>query len=102
MGLEMNMIGFVGMSCRAGDGRRVESLYRYYFIQRISSGMILIMMYIGGLLRLVIRIRIGGGPFYFWFPSVIVGLTWRIGFLLMTFQKVLPVFLISGIGGREV
>jgi len=44
---------------------------------------------------LVIRYKIGAGPFYFWFPSVCEMISWGPCFLLIRIQKLIPLVLIS-------
>lgn len=40
-------------------------------------------------------IKIGAAPFHFWFPGVIEGLSWTNNFILITWQKIAPLILIS-------
>lgn len=37
----------------------------------------------------------GAAPFHFWFPGVIEGLSWINGLILITWQKIAPLILIS-------
>jgi NADH-ubiquinone oxidoreductase chain 2 len=40
-------------------------------------------------------LKIGAAPFHFWFPGVIEGLNWINNFILITWQKIAPLILIS-------
>lgn len=40
-------------------------------------------------------LKIGAAPFHFWFPGVIEGLSWTNNFILITWQKIAPLILIS-------
>lgn len=40
-------------------------------------------------------LKIGAAPFHFWFPNIIEGLTWINSLLLITWQKIAPLILIS-------
>lgn len=40
-------------------------------------------------------IKIGAAPFHFWFPNIIEGLSWINAFLLITWQKIAPLILLS-------
>lgn len=40
-------------------------------------------------------IKIGSVPFHFWFPNIIEGLSWFNCFILMTWQKITPIILLS-------
>lgn len=42
-----------------------------------------------------ILLKIGAAPFHFWLPSVIEGLKWINNFLLITWQKMAPLIIIS-------
>lgn len=45
--------------------------------------------------RILLCYKIGGGPFYFWFPSICRRIRWWSCFYLITFQKLIPIILIS-------
>nr|ACA62656.1 NADH dehydrogenase subunit 2 [Calisoga longitarsis] len=101
VGLEMNMLSFLSLSSyRFVRGSSVY-LYSYFFVQSLGSGLFLVMMYWGGWVSLAMMISLGAGPFFFWFPDVLMGLGWWVGFLLMTFQKFMPLFVMSGVTGRD-
>lgn len=40
-------------------------------------------------------IKIGSAPFHFWFPNIIEGLSWFNCFILLTWQKISPIILLS-------
>lgn len=40
-------------------------------------------------------LKSGTAPFHFWFPSVIEGLTWNSNFILITWQKLAPLIILS-------
>lgn len=40
-------------------------------------------------------IKIGSAPFHFWFPNIIEGLSWLNCFILITWQKITPIILLS-------
>lgn len=42
-----------------------------------------------------LMIKRGVAPFHYWFPNVIEGLSWTNGLILITWQKVAPILLIS-------
>lgn len=47
------------------------------------------------LISSTIILKIGAAPFHFWFPRVIEGLSWYSNLLLMTWQKIAPLIIIS-------
>lgn len=99
MGLEINIIRFIAIIySRSSEG--VEVCLKYFFIQRLGSGILIIIFYsefewFDYIILIILRYKMGAGPFYFWFPSVCDGLEWGCCFLLITIQKVLPLLLIS-------
>lgn len=42
-----------------------------------------------------ILIKIGAAPFHFWFPNIVEGLSWLNNFILITWQKITPIILLS-------
>jgi NADH:ubiquinone oxidoreductase subunit 2 (subunit N) len=98
LGLEINMFSFLLMIRERIRGR-VEACVKYFFVQSLGSGLLLGRFYSfadwGGLMALILRYKIGGVPFFFWFPSVCSGIGWKSCFLLMTIQKIGPMILIS-------
>nr|YP_010026033.1 NADH dehydrogenase subunit 2 [Cyriopagopus hainanus]QOQ36847.1 NADH dehydrogenase subunit 2 [Cyriopagopus hainanus] len=95
VGMEMNMFSFISMVFSKDSWSSLESLFKYFFIQGLSSGTFLVMMYMGLGLEYPLMMKMAAGPFFFWFPSVMMGIGWVECFLLMTFQKLIPLFLMS-------
>nr|YP_009172230.1 NADH dehydrogenase subunit 2 [Hypsosinga pygmaea]ALF36387.1 NADH dehydrogenase subunit 2 [Hypsosinga pygmaea] len=99
VGLEINMMSFIVlMYNRTIMG--VEVCMKYFFIQSLGSGILMVMFYSGYywydyMMLVILSYKVGGGPFFFWFPSVCEGLNWVMCYFLMTIQKILPLLLIS-------
>lgn len=51
--------------------------------------------YISILINSTLLIKIGSAPFHFWFPNIIEGLSWINCFILITWQKISPIILLS-------
>ncbi len=47
------------------------------------------------LISSTIILKSGTAPFHFWFPRVIEGLSWYSGYLLITWQKIAPLIILS-------
>jgi NADH-ubiquinone oxidoreductase chain 2 len=115
VGLEMNMMSFIPLvSLRRKVGS--EALFRYFLVQVVGS---LLLFFIGvtgaiwvrygnflydifsggGALVILIALRLGARPAHFWFPSVVEGLDWAGVLLLITWQRVAPLRLISVVDG---
>nr|YP_010981191.1 NADH dehydrogenase subunit 2 [Aplomya metallica]WOE90321.1 NADH dehydrogenase subunit 2 [Aplomya metallica] len=108
MGLEINLLAFIPLM---SDNKLMstESSLKYFLTQALASSTLLFaiilfmlnsnknnsnnfmeMMILSSLLM-----KSGSAPFHFWFPNVIEGLSWFNSLLLMTWQKIAPLMLIS-------
>lgn len=99
LGLEVNIIVFVVMIYERYRIKHIESCLKYFFIQRLGSGLFIGIFYLNkDLLRyigsLILRYKVGAGPFFFWFPSVARGLGWWSCIILFSLQKVIPLILL--------
>lgn len=99
MGLEINIISFIILIYKRYRIIIGESCLKYFFIQRIGSSLFISFFYlnrylIGGVVIIILSLRIGAGPFFFWFPSLCSGLDWISCYILILFQKILPLILI--------
>lgn len=99
MGLEINIISFLILIYKRYRIIVGESCLRYFFIQSIGSSLFIRFFFIkkfflGGMLSVILRLKIGAGPFFFWFPSLCLGLDWFSCYFLILFQKILPLMLI--------
>lgn len=98
VGLEINIIIFIALIYDYNKVLRVESCLKYFFVQRLGSACFLRIFYsnrrfLDVIICLLLRYKIGAGPFFFWFPSVCSGISWFCCFLLITLQKVIPLIL---------
>nr|YP_010154929.1 NADH dehydrogenase subunit 2 [Phanuelus gladstone]QQX28272.1 NADH dehydrogenase subunit 2 [Phanuelus gladstone] len=98
MGLEINMMSFLILIYRRYSLGVIESCLKYFFIQSLGSVILITMFYIdydilSGITSLILCLKVGAGPFFFWFPSVCSGLNWMSCYMLMLFQKILPLML---------
>ena len=114
-GLEINLIGFLPVLVYQKRILERESAVKYFVIQALGSRFLMFGRLINFdlslswenvmatplfsvrnlfLLGAGLMLKIGVFPFHFWFPSVMVGLGWFSCFILATWQKVAPIFLI--------
>lgn len=100
LGLELNIISYLILIYRRYNILVIESCLKYFLIQSLGSALFLSSFYLQRILWvlivLLLRYKLGAGPFFYWFPSVCSGLGWLACYVLITFQKVIPLFLISG------
>lgn len=100
LGLELNILIYIIIIYKRYNILVLECCFKYLLIQRIGSALLLITFYLNktlfGVIILLLRYKLGAGPFFYWFPSVCSGLNWIACYILITFQKIIPLFLISG------
>nr|YP_010022589.1 NADH dehydrogenase subunit 2 [Sarcophaga josephi]QOP39437.1 NADH dehydrogenase subunit 2 [Sarcophaga josephi] len=108
MGLEINLLSFIPLM---SDNKLMstEASLKYFLTQALASSVFLFatilfllnsnninsnflmeMMIFSSLL-----LKSGSAPFHFWFPNVMEGLSWLNVLILMTWQKIAPLMLIS-------
>nr|BCD33885.1 NADH dehydrogenase subunit 2 [Amamiku occulta] len=103
IGLELNMISFIPLITIKMNPFLSESALKYFLIQALgstlflfSSCMFLSLTKLSSIILLMsLFLKLGSAPFHFWFPQVMMGLTWTQAIILMTFQKIPPMILIS-------
>nr|YP_010266723.1 NADH dehydrogenase subunit 2 [Kaburagia rhusicola ovogallis]ARW70313.1 NADH dehydrogenase subunit 2 [Kaburagia rhusicola ovogallis]UIE11115.1 NADH dehydrogenase subunit 2 [Kaburagia rhusicola ovogallis]UIE11128.1 NADH dehydrogenase subunit 2 [Kaburagia rhusicola ovogallis]UIE11141.1 NADH dehydrogenase subunit 2 [Kaburagia rhusicola ovogallis]UIE11154.1 NADH dehydrogenase subunit 2 [Kaburagia rhusicola ovogallis] len=104
MGLELNLFTFIPILNFKMSIYSIESTMKYFLIQAFAS-IILLMFMINKSLFFMIQVnmmmiipllmKLSLMPFHLWMPSMIEGLNWMSCFLLMTWQKITPMIMIS-------
>nr|YP_010046543.1 NADH dehydrogenase subunit 2 [Anopheles annulipes]QPJ78422.1 NADH dehydrogenase subunit 2 [Anopheles annulipes] len=112
MGLEINLLSFIPLM---NDSKKnlltSESSLKYFLTQAFASSIlmfaIIMLMFLYNnnfslfnkfneiLILSTLLLKSGAAPFHFWFPEVMEGLSWINGLILMTWQKIAPLMLIS-------
>nr|YP_009990237.1 NADH dehydrogenase subunit 2 [Panulirus penicillatus]QNN01852.1 NADH dehydrogenase subunit 2 [Panulirus penicillatus] len=104
IGLELNLMSFIPILTSGKDKFSCEAALKYFLIQAIGSALIIFaapisinseMFYSTILFALILKL--GASPFHFWLPAVMEGLNWIQAIILMTVQKLAPMFLICHI-----
>nr|QSZ78289.1 NADH dehydrogenase subunit 2 [Leptocimbex yanniae] len=107
MGMEINMMAFIPMMVMTKINKSSNSMMSYFMIQASSSSILLFMIMMNkleininktNLLILFIQIsllmKLGAAPFHWWMPKIIYFMNWKNCFILLTWQKLAPLFLI--------
>nr|YP_010371608.1 NADH dehydrogenase subunit 2 [Sphegina sp.]UOW81236.1 NADH dehydrogenase subunit 2 [Sphegina sp.] len=111
MGLEINLLSFIPLM---SDNNLMsnEASLKYFLTQTLASSILLfstilfmyqnnfmnqifINNYINMMILSSLLMKSGTAPFHFWFPNVMEGLNWMNALILMTWQKIGPLMLIS-------
>nr|YP_010567896.1 NADH dehydrogenase subunit 2 [Faxonius virilis]UZC55659.1 NADH dehydrogenase subunit 2 [Faxonius virilis] len=102
VGLELNLLSFIPLISSSSNRYSSESILKYFLVQVLASIMIifsalfiLMMVNLKMVFSLSLMLKLGAAPFHFWFPQVMEGLNWIQAMILMTFQKVGPMILLS-------
>nr|SSD62300.1 NADH dehydrogenase subunit 2 [Battus belus] len=109
IGLEINLLSFIPLISNVKNLLSSEAALKYFLTQTIASinflfsilmKMILIKnLEINYFLSIMINssmlMKMGSAPFHFWFPNIIEGLSWFNCFIIMSWQKITPMILLS-------
>nr|YP_009441604.1 NADH dehydrogenase subunit 2 [Anopheles dirus]AFO73301.1 NADH dehydrogenase subunit 2 [Anopheles dirus A]AFO73314.1 NADH dehydrogenase subunit 2 [Anopheles dirus A]ANE11027.1 NADH dehydrogenase subunit 2 [Anopheles dirus] len=112
MGLEINLLSFIPLMTDSKKNLLAsESSLKYFLVQAFASSIlmftiIMLMFFYNNnllffnkfneiLILSTLLLKSGAAPFHFWFPEVMEGLSWINGLILMTWQKIAPLMLIS-------
>nr|UQJ73331.1 NADH dehydrogenase subunit 2 [Pseudodiamesa sp. 1XL] len=111
MGLEINLLSFIPLMMNTNNLLSSEASLKYFLTQALASSVLLFAVifffmlsnwsnstmeiYVNLLISSSLLLKSGAAPFHFWFPSVMEGLSWNNSLILMTWQKIAPMMLIS-------
>nr|YP_009001907.1 NADH dehydrogenase subunit 2 [Neochauliodes bowringi]AFB20489.1 NADH dehydrogenase subunit 2 [Neochauliodes bowringi] len=111
MGLEINLLSFIPLMSNLKNILSNESSLKYFLVQALASSILLfsvILFFINSsylvikyqplnqlMINSALLLKMGAAPFHFWFPSVMENLSWMNCLILMSWQKLAPLMLIS-------
>nr|ALO76249.1 NADH deshydrogenase subunit 2 [Craspedophorus nobilis] len=113
MGLEINLLSFIPLLKSKNNPFSSESSIKYFLVQALASTIflfsIMMIMMTSNLISDILNInmflimmvnsslllKMGAAPFHFWFPEIIEGMSWINSLVLMTWQKIAPLMLLS-------
>nr|YP_009002524.1 NADH dehydrogenase subunit 2 [Cherax robustus]CDL72601.1 NADH dehydrogenase subunit 2 [Cherax robustus] len=103
IGLELNLMSFIPLISSKKNQLPTEASLKYFLIQALGSAIIILSSTLTLLhpklallmISLALLLKLGAAPFHSWFPQVMEGLNWAQAIILMTIQKLAPMFLIS-------
>nr|SSW88875.1 NADH dehydrogenase subunit 2 [Pharmacophagus antenor] len=109
IGLEINLMSFIPLISNSKNLLSSEAALKYFLTQSIASINFLFTILLKLMLmknfdnNLIFSIlinssmlmKMGSFPFHFWFPNIIEGLSWFNCFILMSWQKISPMILLS-------
>uniref|UniRef100_UPI0030E2848F NADH dehydrogenase subunit 2 n=1 Tax=Byasa confusa TaxID=3078925 RepID=UPI0030E2848F len=109
IGLEINLLSFIPLISNSKNLLSSEAALKYFLTQSIASinflfsiifKLILMKNFETSLIFSIMinssmLVKMGSAPFHFWFPNIIEGLSWFNCFILMSWQKISPMILLS-------
>nr|YP_010714102.1 NADH dehydrogenase subunit 2 [Menida musiva]WDD39665.1 NADH dehydrogenase subunit 2 [Menida musiva] len=109
IGLELNMMSFIPLILIKVNKSSSEAAMIYFLTQSISSMLlmmtILMFMYkylipsklILMIMNISLLIKLGAAPFHIWMPKIMSNMTWSKCGMLMTWQKIAPLYMLSNL-----
>nr|AND96250.1 NADH deshydrogenase subunit 2 [Onthophagus gracilipes] len=108
LGLEINLLAIIPLMSDTKNSMASEAAMKYFITQTLASMILLMSLIIMSMnFTFIINssfylaymsalfIKMGAAPFHFWFPEIIQGLSWTNSFIMLTWQKIAPMTLIS-------
>nr|QRW36371.1 NADH dehydrogenase subunit 2 [Nebrioporus canaliculatus] len=113
MGLEINLLSFIPLISMKNNSFSSEASIKYFLIQALASTIFLLSMILmimkskmindmflfNKILLMIINstmiLKLGAAPFHFWFTEMIEGLNWMNTMILITWQKIAPMIILS-------
>nr|QDI93881.1 NADH dehydrogenase subunit 2 [Pseudophylus stundjuki] len=108
IGLEINLMAFIPLISSPKNMFMSQSTMMYFLIQSMASMMfimfILMNKYIFSfmtndliktMITLTMMMKMGMPPFHMWFPEIMNKISWPMCLVLMTWQKLAPMYIIS-------
>nr|YP_006576017.1 NADH dehydrogenase subunit 2 [Sphenophorus sp. BYU-CO246]ACZ58544.1 NADH dehydrogenase subunit 2 [Sphenophorus sp. BYU-CO246] len=112
IGLEINLLSIIPLFNNHNNKYPAESIMKYFIVQAFASTMILFSICffntnnlminsnwyntsLSLMLNSAIFMKMGAAPFHFWVPEVTSGLTWNNILILLTWQKIAPMIMLS-------
>nr|QTH79160.1 NADH dehydrogenase subunit 2 [Heptamelus sp.] len=116
MGLEMNLLSFIPIMMNNSNNYKISSSTMTYFIVQTSSSSILLMtmmimnlksnmenlIMMKNILQITLIMKLGAAPLHWWLPKIINNLSWMNCFILLTWQKIAPLFLLISLNNSPI
>nr|YP_010117779.1 NADH dehydrogenase subunit 2 [Diplonevra peregrina]QPN53552.1 NADH dehydrogenase subunit 2 [Diplonevra peregrina] len=119
MGLEINLLSFIPLMSDNKNLMSTESSMKYFLVQAMASSILLFIViiymmnsnfysnfnqnfYFNLLMISTLMMKMGMAPFHFWFPNIIEGLNWINSLILLTWQKIAPLMLLSYMNMNQI
>nr|YP_009937398.1 NADH dehydrogenase subunit 2 [Trigonopterus singkawangensis]QNT26908.1 NADH dehydrogenase subunit 2 [Trigonopterus singkawangensis] len=110
MGLEMNLLAIIPLMKTSQNKLSAEAAIKYFIVQAMASAILLFSITLisltnntsfelssvtSSLIDSTLILKMGAAPLHFWLPEVVSGLDWNLVFIILTWQKIAPMILLS-------
>nr|VFU78736.1 NADH dehydrogenase subunit 2 [Bragasellus molinai] len=101
LGLEINLMSFIPLIMLSQSQSKEEASLKYFLIQAVASLIILQISFVWIALSpylcliLALSMKLGLAPLHFWLPYLTEKISWMMNIILLTLQKIGPLFLLS-------
>nr|ARH54793.1 NADH dehydrogenase subunit 2 [Trigonopterus sp. AH-2016] len=110
VGLEINLMALMPLMTNLKNKLSNESTIKYFIVQAMASSSLLFSVLIlpemkilslslssfpSMMINSTLLLKMGAAPFHFWLPEIISGLNWNLIFIILTWQKIAPMILLS-------
>lgn len=110
IGLEINIISFIPLISKRKNNLSSERIILYFLVQRMGSVLFLIIIItnstiiispviINDVINIIITsrllLKVGAAPFHFWLPEIIEKINWVRCIIIITWQKLAPLTILS-------
>nr|ARH54754.1 NADH dehydrogenase subunit 2 [Trigonopterus sp. 4 AH-2016] len=110
IGLEMNLMAIIPLMKTNNNKFAAEASIKYFIIQAMASSCLLFSIMLLSsfsnlnfkfmdmssiLMNLALLLKMGCAPLHFWLPEICSGLNWSINLMILTWQKIAPMILLS-------
>nr|UJG45436.1 NADH dehydrogenase subunit 2 [Gerris gibbifer] len=117
MGLEINMLSFIPLMEMGKNYKSSESKMMYFLIQSMSSIMFLFMIIMTPMMMIneininkitimvitmSMMMKLGIAPMHMWFINIMNKISWNNCLILMTWQKMAPMFILSNMQNNNM
>nr|UPL65559.1 NADH dehydrogenase subunit 2 [Dicranocephalus sp.] len=115
MGLEMNLMAFIPLISKNKEKNSSQAMMIYFLTQSIGSIILLFSILMSSLLTISplinnmislvmisLFIKLGAAPFHFWLPEMMSNLKWIETSILMTWQKIAPLIILSNLNHSNI
>nr|UTE83803.1 NADH dehydrogenase subunit 2 [Tetraserica leishanica] len=109
MGLEINLLSIIPLMSKTNNLMSTEAAMKYFITQALASTILLFSiimlsinfmynlemnLYFSLMLNTSFLLKMGAAPFHFWFPEIMMGLSWINCSIMLTWQKIAPMVLL--------